>query len=61
MRYNEYKAPISIKDLALLNGKLPPRVFGIVIEWVTLHQHELMEDWELADKLQALKPIKPLD
>lgn len=61
VRYNEYKAAISIKDLALLNGKLPPRVFGIVIEWATRHQQELMEDWELAVKLQALKPIKPLE
>lgn len=32
VRYNEYKATISIKDLALLNGKLPPKALGLVIE-----------------------------
>lgn len=61
VRYNEYKASVSIKDLALLNGKLPPKVLGLVIEWASQHQQELMEDWELAERLQALRPIKPLE
>lgn len=33
VRYNEYKATISINDLALLEEKLPPKVLGLVIEW----------------------------
>lgn len=61
VRYNEYKAAISIKDLALLNGKLPPKVFGLVIEWASQHQEELMEDWLLAEKFETLKQIKPLE
>ena len=61
VRYNEYRASISIKDLALLKGKLPPKVFGLVIEWASQHQQELMEDWELAEKWQDLKPIEPLE
>lgn len=55
MRYNKYKALISIKDLALLEGKLPPKVLGLVIEWASLHQDELMEDWNLAEKFAELK------
>lgn len=61
VRYNEYKASISIQDLALLNGKLPPKALGLVIEWASQHQQELLDDWELAAALQALKPIKPLE
>ena len=61
VRYNEYKAAISIKDLALLDGKLPPKVLGLVIEWASKHINELTQDWELAKELQALKPIEPLE
>ena len=61
VRYNEYKAAVSIKDLALLEGKLPPKVLGLVIEWASIHQQELMEDWELAKQLRELKAIKPLE
>lgn len=61
VRYNEHKAAISIKDLALLEGKLPSKVFGLVIEWASQHQNELMEDWTLSQQLQALKPIAPLE
>lgn len=61
VRYNEHKAAVSIQDLGLLDGKLPPRVFGLVIEWAIQHQDELMEDWELAKQLEALKPIAPLE
>ncbi len=40
---------------------LPPKVFGLVIEWASQHQAELMEDWKLAMELQELKPIAPLE
>lgn len=61
VRYNEYKAAISIQNLALLDGKLPPKVFGLVIEWASQHQQALLENWNLAEQLQKLKPIKPLE
>jgi len=60
-RYNEYKAAISINDLTLIKGHLPPRVFGLVVEWASQHQQALMEDWNLAKALQSLKPIEPLE
>ncbi len=60
-RYNEYKAIISIKDLAVLNGKLPPKVLGLVMEWASIHQEELMENWKLSVELSELKFIKPLE
>ncbi|OGT57721.1 MAG: transcriptional regulator [Gammaproteobacteria bacterium RIFCSPHIGHO2_12_FULL_43_28] len=61
VRYNEYKASVSIEDLAILDGKLSPKALGLVIEWASQHQDELMEDWKLAEKLAQLKPIKPLE
>jgi Domain of unknown function (DUF4160) len=61
VRYNEYKAIISIKDLALLEGRLPPKVLGLVIEWASLHQDELIEDWYLAEQFAELKKIQPLE
>ena len=56
-----YRAAISIKDLALLDGKLPPKVLGLAIEWASMHQKELLADWELAQRLEVLKPIAPLE
>ncbi len=61
VRYNEYKAAVSIHDLAVIDGKLPAKVLGLVIEWASLHQHELLEDWELARQLKQLKPVAPLE
>jgi hypothetical protein len=33
VRYAEHKAIITIDSLTLLEGHLPPRVFGLVAEW----------------------------
>jgi hypothetical protein len=32
-----------------------------VIEWATLHQQELLDDWERARTFQALLKIPPLE
>ncbi|PVE44168.1 DUF4160 domain-containing protein [Limnohabitans planktonicus] len=61
VRYNEHKAEISISNLALLAGRLPPRVMGMVMEWASLHQTELVADWALACEEAELKKIAPLE
>jgi hypothetical protein len=61
VEYGEYKASIRINDYALLEGKLPPKILGLVIEWSVLYQKELLQDWEIARKMQPLLPIKPLE
>ena len=61
VRYNEYKAIISIQELAILEGKLPPKVLGLVVEWASQHQKELIEDWNLAQQLAELHMIEPLE
>ena len=61
MRYNEYKAVVSINDLGIIEGKLPPKVLGLVIEWASLNQEALKTNWQLAQKLAELKKIPPLE
>jgi hypothetical protein len=60
-RYGNWKALIAIQALTLLQGRLPPRVFGLVTEWAALHQVELMEDWDLAQQQASLFKIEPLE
>jgi len=59
-RYGELSAQISIKDFSIIEGDLPSRVLGLVVEWASLHQNELEENWELVSVLQEPKPIEPL-
>jgi hypothetical protein len=60
-RYAGQKALISIEGLTVLEGRLPPRVLGFVVEWASLHRAELMEDWELARRQAPLMSIDPLE
>jgi hypothetical protein len=61
VEYQEYKAVIRISDFALLEGKLPPKIHGLVIEWSSLHQEELNNDWLLARNQSPLLKINPLE
>ena len=61
VRYVEQKALVAIKSLALLRGRLSPRVFGMVMEWAALHQAELLENWGLARQQAPLNRIAPLE
>jgi hypothetical protein len=54
-------ALISIRTLSVFSGRLSPRAMGLVIEWATLHQQELLVDWERAQAQQDLRPIAPLE
>jgi hypothetical protein len=61
VRYGGQKAIIEIETLRVLNGKLSPRVLGLVMEWASQHQDELREDWKLAREEKELRSIKPLE
>jgi len=58
--YNNYRAKISIETFSLVEGNLPSRVLGLVVEWAESHQNELMEDWESIKTQGTYKKIKPL-
>ena len=61
VRYGTQKAIIDIETLSVLAGELSPRVRGMVIEWATLHQAELLQNWELARQNMPLEKIIPLE
>ena len=46
--YGGQEAILDIRTLALISGKLPPRAFGLVTEWASLHQEELKALWDSA-------------
>ena len=58
--YGEYEVLIDINTFAVFAGNLPPRALGLVIEWATLHQDELLDDWEKARVQEPLNTIEPL-
>jgi hypothetical protein len=45
----------------LIDGDLPARVRGLIVEWATLHQYELKEAFRLAAAMEAPPRISPLD
>lgn len=59
--YGEYKAVISIQDLAILEGDLPPKAVGLIMEWGRTHKEDLLKDWDLAREKKSLFPIEPLE
>jgi len=58
--YNEYKAAISIRELGLIEGKLPPKVRSLVIEWAQEHQDELLNNWNTIQETGKYHKIAPL-
>jgi len=58
--YGEYEVLVNINTLALIGGRLPARALGMVTEWASLHQQELLEAWERAKRLQPPGQIEPL-
>lgn len=58
--YGDFKAVIGINDFALLEGKLPPKTLGMIVEWAVIHQVELQKNWSLMEKDQPMLKIDPL-
>jgi len=56
VRYNEYRAVISIRNLNVLDGHLPAKVRGLVEEWAEQHQDELLMMWETKE-FHKLDPL----
>ena len=58
--YGEDEAWISINTLGVFQGSLPSRALGLVIEWASLHQDELRQNWQLMREEQKPEKIAPL-
>lgn len=58
--YAGEKAVIDIKTLSLIEGKITARALGLVIEWASIHQQELLRAFEKASQLESPGKIAPL-
>ncbi len=58
--YSGSEALININTLAVIAGRLPPRAMGLVAEWATVHQEELLAAWEQGQNLEPIGKIDPL-
>ena len=59
-RYGGDQAAIEIPSLQVLEGKLPPRVLGLIVEWASQHQPELIDNWDAARSDRPPRKIPPL-
>lgn len=58
--YNQYNATVDINSLKVIEGRLPGKVLGIVIEWAEIHQVELLDNWNSMRTKPTYKKIPPL-
>lgn len=54
-------AKIAIETLQVIDGSLPKRALGLVLDWASIHQAELREAFARAAALEPPGRIAPLD
>ena len=59
-RYGDFEITVEIQT-GIVRGMFPKRALRAVLDWLDLHQPELMDDWQLAQARKPLKPIEPLE
>jgi len=60
VRHEAHRARIRIRPLGLLDGYLPPRVLGIVMEWAEVHIEELTRNSTTLATNGTFETIAPL-
>lgn len=60
-RYGDEWAKVRISPVSLLAGRLPPRVLALIVEWTSVHEAELLANWDRCRRREALAPIPPLE
>jgi hypothetical protein len=58
--YAGQKAMVDIETLSLIEGSLPPRAMGLVVEWASIHRDELREAFSKAAVMEQPQKIAPL-
>ncbi len=43
----------------MIDGYLPPKVLGLVVEWADMHQTELQTNWETILSCRGFNKIPP--
>ncbi len=59
-KYGEYEVIVNILN-GIVEGKFPKRALNHVFEWYELHKNELLENWQLCQQKENLRPIEPLE
>lgn len=59
--YGEHEAKVSISPVALLAGRLPPRVLALIVEWASGHEADLLANWGRSERMEPLTRIPPLE
>ena len=59
-RYDGVKGSFQVSPLKYYEGKLPPRIVGLVMEWAELHKEELLDNWYNMKETGKYKKINPL-
>lgn len=55
--YNEDVAAIDFMTGEVLEGYLPPKAMGMVLEWISIHRESLMKIWETQEFIK-LPPLE---
>lgn len=58
--YGEYQITVEIQT-GVVHGDFPKRALRHVLEWLDLHENELMENWNLIQEGKPGKKISPLE
>ena len=59
-KYGKFKASVELATLSVSDGYLPPRTYGLVIEWASIHEDELRGAWNHIRRHQTPGKIAPL-
>jgi hypothetical protein len=59
--YSGAEAQICIRPVGVLGGHLPPRALALVVEWASLHEAELLENWRRLHTDEPPTKIAPLE
>ena len=54
-------AKVAIETLQIIDGSLPKRAVGLVMDWASAHQQELREAFDRAVAFEAPGKIAPLE
>ena len=58
--YGEYQITVGIRG-GVVRGDFPKRALRLVLEWLDLHEEELLEDWNLVQAGRPANKIAPLE
>ena len=60
-KYGTFTARVRIAPVGLLDGRLPPRSLALIVEWASLHEAELLANWDRVRRKEPPVRIPPLE